>query len=155
MTDASTLRKTIHVGCKQLGLDTDTRHDLQLVATGKASLTEMTEAELQAVIDALKARGFRPDADPRRGGKGRPAAKRADVRYCHVLWRLLAEGGVVKVPGPKGLNAFIRSRFGEAWGHVPIDIDAMSDWQRISDVIRALKAMCRRAGIPVTKGPGQ
>lgn len=36
---SKTLQRMIHVGCKQLGLDNDTRHDLQLVATGKASMS--------------------------------------------------------------------------------------------------------------------
>ncbi|MGD9862554.1 MAG: phage protein GemA/Gp16 family protein [Pseudodonghicola sp.] len=142
------LKTQIILGCKQLGIDADTRHDLQLVVTGKASLTDMTEAELQQVLDRLKAQGFAPVS---RRGK-RPAAKRADVRYCHVLWRLLHEAGVVEVGGAKGLNAFLRARFGRHWGAEPIDIDTMRDWRKISDIIEALKDMCHRKGISTTRG---
>lgn len=147
------LQKLVHVGCRDLGLDADTRHDLQLRVTGKASMADMTAPELEAVVAALKAQGFSAGFNgASRPGK-RPAAKRGDVRYCHVLWKLLAQKGAVKVAGAKGLNAFIRARFEAHWGAVPIDIDAMQDWQKIRDVVDALKAMCRRAGIDPKGGP--
>jgi len=72
---------------------------------------------------------------------------RADVRFCHVMWRLLNEAGAAKVPGPQGLNAFIRSRFEKTWGYTPIDIDAMREWREIADVVEALKDWCAREGI--------
>lgn len=142
------LQKLVHVGCRELGIDAETRRDLQLMITGKPSLADMSEAELEQMVAALKERGFTPSGGSR---ARRPEAPRADVRFCHVMWRLLAEKEAVAVPGAKGLNGFIRARFGAAWGHVPIDIDAMSDWERIADVVNALKAMCRRAGIEVDR----
>jgi hypothetical protein len=63
------------------------------------------------------------------------------------MWRLLVEAGSAKVAGPKGLNAFIRARFEKTWGHVPIDIDAMTEWSEIDDVVQALKDWCARDGI--------
>lgn len=144
------LLKTIHVACRQLGLDEDTRRDLQLVATGKASLRDMTPAEQMRVLEALKQRGFK--AGPASGTKKgyRRAATRGDVRFCHVLWGRLAAAGAVQVPGAAGLNAFVRARFEKAWGAVPIDIDSLRDWKQIAAVIEALKGMCRRAGLEVT-----
>ncbi len=141
--------KTIHVACRQLGLDEDTRRDLQLVATGKASLKEMTPAEHQKVLDALKARGFTPGpASGAKKGFRRPAT-RGDVRFAHVLWGKLVRAGAVQVPGATGLNAFIRARFEKAWGAVPLDVDSMRDWQQIAAVIEALKGMCKRAGVNI------
>jgi hypothetical protein len=136
------LIKTIHVGCRALGLDQDTRRDLQLAATGKASLTEMSDGELARVVDALKARGFKPS-----NGKTRPAAARGDVRFCHVLWGKLYGAGAVDKRGALGLNGFIRARFEKAWGSVPIDVDQMRDPAQIATVAEALKGMCKRAGI--------
>lgn len=144
MTTARNLQRMIHVGCKKLGIDAEARHDLQLRVVQKASMADMTEPELRRVVDELKRLGFRANANGRR-----PAATRPDIRFCHVMWRLLSESGAAKVPGPAGLNAFIRSRFERTWGHVPIDIDAMTEWQEINDVVRALKDWCRRAGIEV------
>lgn len=148
MSRARSLQKTIHVGCKALGLDADMRHDLQLVTTGKASLSEMTEAELLRMVDALKTRGFRPGTK-QSAGHFRPAAERADLRFVHVLWSLLGNAGALKRPGRDGLNAFIRARFEGKWQSVPLDIDMLRDAGQINDVTRALKDMCRRAGVQV------
>jgi phage gp16-like protein len=137
--------KLIHVAARELGLDADTRHQLQLVTTGKESLAAMTPAELDKVVDALKARGFKPGRKV--ATKGRKAAPRGDIRFVHVLWGKLVKVEAVDAPGAKGLNAFIRARFEAAWGAAPIDVDKMQDWKQIATVIEALKAMCARAGV--------
>lgn len=141
-----TLQRQIHVGCKQIGLDDDTRRDLQLVATGKASMADMTDADLRKMLEALKQRGFKP------GFKGaskarRAPAPRADLRFVHVLWAQLGAAGALKRPGRDGLNAFVRARFEGKWQSVPIDIDALRDAGQINDVVRALKDMCKRAKV--------
>lgn len=143
------LLKSIHVACRQLGLDEDTRRDLQLVATGKTSLKEMTPAEQQLVLDALKERGFKPGPASTNNKSFRRPATRSDVRFCHVLWGKLVRAGAVQLPGATGLNAFVRARFEKAWGAVPFDIDSMRDWKQIAAVIEALKGMCKRAGVDV------
>ncbi|WP_349295259.1 regulatory protein GemA (plasmid) [Thioclava sp. 'Guangxiensis'] len=135
------LQRSIFAGCRELGLDEDSRRDLQLRVTGKASLSDMTDAEKTAVLSELRSKGFRV-----RAGK-RPIAKRGDIRFAHVLWRLLHEAGETRVAGSAGLNAFIRKRFAKTWGAAPIDIDAMTDHVQISMVIDALKAWCARAGV--------
>lgn len=141
---SATIRK-IHLGCRALGIEADARHDLQLRLTGKSSLTEMTGAEHQLVIAELKRLGW--DADNRATGRKRPAAKRGDVRFCHVIWGKLHQAGAVERAGAAGLNAFVRARFEKAWGAAPLDIDQMTDWRQIASVIEALKAMCGRAGV--------
>lgn len=141
--------RLIHVGCRELGLDEDTRRSLQLVATGKESLKEMNEAELERVVSALKDRGFRPSGGNGTKRKTHPKATRPDLRFVHVLWSKLGHHGALKQPGRAGLNAFIRSRFEKKWGHVPLDVDAMRDGSEINDVTRALKDWCLREGIKV------
>lgn len=141
----ATLRKTIFVGCRALGLDDEARRDLQLVATGKESMSAMTEADMLKLVDALKSKGFNPSS---REPKHRPAS-RADLRLIHVLWRKLDEAGALKQSGRDGLNAFIRARFEKSWGVVPADVDMLRDWQHIDAVIEALKSWCRRVGADV------
>lgn len=146
--DLRPLQRKVHLACRQLGLDSDMRHDLQLAVTGKASMADMTPAELQAVVQELEKRGFKPGF--KEAAKGcRPAASRADLRFIHVLWRLLGEAGALERPGRDGLNAFLRARFERKWGAVPIDIDALREAGQINDVIRALKDWCGRAGVVV------
>lgn len=148
------LQRMVHAGCKQLGLDDDTRRDLQLVTTGKSSMSAMTDADLLKVVEALKQKGFTPNGNSYFAGRKGPFKKaskgkaaRADVRFIHVLWTQLAAAGALKSPDRAGLNAFLRTRFEAKWGAVPIDVDAMHDVSQINDVIRALKDMCRRHGV--------
>jgi phage gp16-like protein len=148
------LQRQIHVGCKQLGIDSDLRHDLQRQVTGKTSMADMSDADLKKLLDALKERGFNPfGTGPSRGhegplkGRAKPLAPRADLRFIHVMWKRLGDAGALKKPGRAGLNAFVRTQFEGKWQSVPIDIDALREPGQIDDVVQALKAMCRRAGI--------
>ncbi|MGR3481655.1 gp16 family protein [Salipiger marinus] len=143
MTDRS-LQRMIHVGCRQLGLDAEARRALQQQVTGKASLSEMTAAELRLVVDRLTKDGFRAETRGRR-----KPAPRADLRLIHVLWRKLGEAGVLERPDRAGLNTFIRARFEARWGAVPADVDMLRDWQQIDAVLQALIAWGRRAQIDV------
>lgn len=142
------LQRLIHVGCRELGLDADARHALQLSVVGKESLSEMTEAEMTRVLDRLKKDGFKPDL---KTPNHRAAAPRADLRYVHVLWGLLAKKGALTKPGRAGLNSFVRSRFEGKWGAAPVDIDSLQDAGQINDVTRALKDWCAREGIPTER----
>ena len=142
---ARQLQRTIHAAAREIGMDADDRRAMQLAATGKASTSGMTEADLIAVVDALKARGWAP-----KGQKGRKQANRPDVRYIHVLWRLLADAGVVD-RDRRALNSFIRTRFGRAYGAI-LDVDMMTDTDQIAAVTEGLKAMCKRHSIPTHRG---
>lgn len=139
------LATLVHVACRDLGIDGETRRDLQLMVTGKASMLDMNETDLEKLVTALKERGFKPQAAKSR--KARPAAKRGDTRFAHVLWGKLHKAGVVEKAGATGLNAFVRARFEKTWGASVFDIDQMQDHQQTATVIEALKAMCGRAGI--------
>lgn len=143
------LQKLIFAGCRDLGLDADARHDLQLAATGKTSLSDMTDAEMKLVIERLKKAGFKVGSNVK---QKRPAASRGDLRFVHVLWRLLGEAGALSDPSRAGLNAFVRSSFGEAWGSVPADIDMLRDAARIDQVVQALKSWARRKGVGLDHG---
>ena len=66
---ADTIRRSqiakIKMAAKQLGLDDDVYRALLQRVTGKASCADMTIAQRDAVLDALKAQGWQP-----KGGKG-------------------------------------------------------------------------------------
>jgi len=145
MTQA--LKRKIFAGCRELGIDTDTRKDLQRAATGKESLADMNEGELKLVINALVTKGFKPT----KSGKGYRRAPRADLRLVHVLWKKLGDAGVLDNPTRAGLNAFIRRRYGAAWGAVPRDIDDLRDWEKIDTVIQALLQWCERKGVKIDR----
>lgn len=142
------LRRTIFAGCKSLGLDDEARRDLQLVITGKDSLSAMSEPEMEALVAELRRRGFKPLLKPPQKGRGK-RAPRADLRFVHVLWRLLGDAGKLDTPTRDGLNAFVRRRFGARWGAVPLDVDDLRDWDKIDAVVQALKDWCKREGVRI------
>ena len=138
------LQKQIHVGCRQLGLDSDARRALQLEVCGKASMTDMDEADLKKLVARLKKDGFETGF---KGPVKHKAAPRSDLRLVHVLWKKLGDAGALDRPGRAGLNAFIRARFGDKWQSVPADIDMLRDPKQIEAVVAALKAWGKRAKI--------
>jgi phage gp16-like protein len=138
------LKKMIFVGCRELSIDTEARHALQLNVCGKASMSDMTEAELNLVLNRLKSDGFKPSSKGRFKHK---AASRPDLKLVHVLWQKLGQVGVLERPDRSGLNAYIRSQFGDAWSSVPADVDMLRDHTQINAVIQSLKAWGRRAKI--------
>ena len=154
------LIRAAHAAVRAAGFDGGARHDFQMRVTGKASMRDMSVAELRHLRDELNritgfGRGGRGKG--RRGGKpavGKAADRSSDrhpkaplggLRYIHALWGELGRRGVLKRPDRAGLNAFIRSRFEGHWSYVPIDVDALDDRDHITDVIQALKAMLARA----------
>ncbi len=155
------LIRACHAAVRAAGFDEDARHDFQMRVTGKASMRDMSVAELRHLRDELnRITGFGQGGrgKGRRGGKpavgkpaGRPGADynppafRGDVRLIHALWGELGQRGVLKRPDRAGLNAFIRSRFEGHWSFVPVDVDVLTDTDNITDVIQALKAMLARA----------
>jgi len=138
------LQKTIHVACRELGLDSDDRRALQLEVCGKTSMSDMTEADLTLVVKRLKKDGFKLAS---KGGSKRLLAPRSDLRLVHVLWKKLGEAGALDRADRDGLNAFVRASFGDKWGSVPADIDMLRDADQINAVVRALKAWGKRVGI--------
>ena len=160
------LIRACHAAVRAAGFDEDARHDFQMRVTGKASMRDMSVAELRHLREELnRITGFGQDG---RGGKGRrggkpavgkgrrgkpagrpsadyhPRAPLGGLRYIHALWGELGQRGVLKRPDRAGLNAFIRARFEGHWSYVPIDVDALDDRDHITDVIQALKAMLAR-----------
>ena len=149
MTALRTLQRQIHIACRDLGLDNETRRDIQVMVTGKPSMKDMDMADLMNVVQHLKDRGWQRGFQRKAKGTYFKPAPRADLRKVHVLWRLLGEADALTDPTRDGLNKFIRSRFEATWGSVPIDIDQMRDDKKISMVITALQDWCKRKGVPL------
>lgn len=148
---ATTIRM-IHVACRDLGLDQETRHELQERVTGVSSLSAMNERQLKLVVDELKAKGWKPvqkGAAKKDGKPFRNFASRGDVRFCHVLWAKLVAAGVFAVPGHEGLNAFARTVLEKTDGATILDVDQLRDHKQIALLIEVLKNRCARAGISI------
>lgn len=126
----------INIGRHQLRMVEDDYRQLLLATTGKISLRECSDGQLERMIDALKAKGFKPLPKG-----GRAAATHPVARKARALWISLHQLGVVNNPSEQALEAFARrqlkcERF--AWAR-------QSEGHRI---IEALKSMAARAGWP-------
>jgi len=145
------LMRAVHAACRELGLDEEARHDLQLAVTGKASMTMMTAADLSRLLDRLNGRSSKESRD-RPVRRRHPKASRGDLRLIHAIWGELGRRGALRQPGREGLNSFIRRRFGAHWSFVPMDVDMLTETACITDVIRALRAMLERTPAADTGG---
>lgn len=90
----------IHVAKKQLGLDDDTYRDLLERVTGKRSAKDLDPRELLAVVNALRAAGWKGATNPRSG--------KPHVRKIWAMWHAMKVDGVVKANDERAaLRAFV------------------------------------------------
>ncbi len=141
MTGRAALVK-VQIARRDLGLDEDTYRAMLSRITGRASASDCTDAQLGAVLDELKAKGWKPKVV--KGGRiarlGKPATAGQPVaKKARAMWISLHQLGVVRDPSEAALEAFACRQLG---------IERMR-WMVASDgyaVIEALKAMAERAG---------
>jgi len=124
------LRK-IHVGARELGLDTELLHDLVKSITGKTSLKDLDATERGKVILELQRKGaFRykkrgarsekrannkPQTTNRKpGGKATEIITPAQQDFIHDLWVGLSEYGE-EFARPNFQTAFIKRIIGKQW----------------------------------------
>jgi len=122
----------INVARSQLGMVEDDYRQGLFDTTGKLSLKDCSDAQLERMLGWLKSKGFRPQ--PRKGAAQHPMALKA-----RALWISLYQLGAVHNPDEAALEAFARRQLG---------CERMA-WARQSEAFRlieALKAMAARHG---------
>lgn len=123
----------IHVGNKQLGLDEDTARDLYERVTGKRSLREMNERQLQLIVTEQRRQGFKP---AEKGLQG-PFAKKLQALWI-AAWNL----GIVRDRTDAAMLSFIKRQTSIEHTRFLLDADDAAK------AIDALKAwMTREAGV--------
>lgn len=122
------LKRAIMAACKRHGLDDDTRRAAQQRITGKASLTDMTVAELTRLRDHFN-----------RGWKG-PRQRRPHIGKIRALWWSLYWIGAIERPDDDALNVFVKRQ-----AHVQ-HINFL-DHRLAPAVIEALKSWLEREGV--------
>ena len=134
---AHRMRRAIFAACRKRGLDDATRHSLQLRVTGKASLTQMTDAELRNVLVALNGSGGPKRAASRPDPTASAAAALPGGPHDKKLMALWISGwhlGVIRDPSAEALAVWMRKMTGLGslkWAQ-PRDtaacIEALKDW---------------------------
>nr|WP_260395080.1 regulatory protein GemA [Sphingobium lignivorans] len=116
-------------------MDDDTYRAVLAEVTGRTSAADCDEAQLVALVDHFRQRGFGPKV--RRAGAAR--ADHPSARKARALWISLHQLGVVHNASEHALEAFAARQLG---------CERMA-WARQSEcyrLIEALKAMAERAG---------
>lgn len=106
------LIKLIHVGRRELGMDTET-YRLMLSGMkhleGVTSTAELSVPKLKQVLEQLKAKGFkvRPNKKP-----ARPMADDTQSKKIRSMWLSLHTAGVVRDPSESALVKFVEKMTG-------------------------------------------
>ncbi|WBW63655.1 gp16 family protein [Klebsiella electrica] len=97
----------IHIAKGQLALDDGTyRSLLGAVVPGKSSCREMTIIELQNVIQALEAKGFK--SKPQRRSKRRMSAPSDLSLKIRAIWKTMFNEGFIRDGGDIALDSFVQ-----------------------------------------------
>ena len=112
----------IHVAKKQLGLDDDLYHSIIQRVSGNfraepvISAGQMMPRERKALIEELRARGFRPKHSDRRyeppGIAPATAPGDGQLKKILALWGELVATGTLHDPSEKGLRHFVKRQTG-------------------------------------------
>lgn len=119
----------IRAACRRKGMDDDDRREIQRDIIGKASLSDMTPAELGRMLDHLN----RDWTGPANNG-------RAHLGKIRALWWSLYWLGEVHRPDDEALTAFVKRQTG-------IEHLRFLDHMQAPSVIEALKSWLERAGV--------
>jgi phage gp16-like protein len=159
--DRKRLIRLIHVAKRELKLQEGDYRAVLASTVGKESCSDMSEAELDAVLKRLKELGFTVQVKSSKGGTlspksrhKRPASKR-QKDLIRALWINCYQVGAVDNRFEQALNAFVKRLTGVD------NIEWLRDTREANKVIEALKNMyARKAGEPwqpgtVNLGPDQ
>ncbi|ECB7400170.1 DUF1018 domain-containing protein [Salmonella enterica] len=105
------LIKTIHIGKKELGLDTDTYRQMLLSATGVNSAGAMNMAQLAKTLAAMKAKGFvvKPS---RKARATRQLADYPQAKKLRALWLEMYAQGIVRDSSEEALRRWVKRETG-------------------------------------------
>lgn len=127
-TPEAALMRAVMAACRRQGIDNDARVEIQQAIIKKASMTEMSIAELTRLRDHLN-----------RGWKG-PRQDRPHIGKIRALWWSLYWLGAIERVDDEALNAFVKRQ-------THIQHINFLDHKMAPKVIEALKSWLEREGV--------
>jgi phage gp16-like protein len=124
----------INIACKELGID---KHQLLLDRYGLATSKDLSRRQTWDLLAHLKRLGWQ--AKPGRKA-ARPSYTEAQKRKIAALWRNLADAGVVREPGERGLNRYVKRMTG-------VDRLQWCDAELTNRVCQSLVEWCKRTEV--------
>lgn len=147
-TDAGKARKALFAACRELGIDDETRKQIQLRVVGKDSTSGMSAGEIGLVLDELKqSHGWTPKRQPKRAG-ARPIAPGDQAAKIRALWLALYHLAEIEDPTEAAIDGFARRMTKNAPGRGGAGVDSLRwlDAAAANQVIKALRGWCDRVG---------
>ncbi|WP_082731605.1 regulatory protein GemA [Sphingomonas sp. CCH15-F11] len=120
--------RAVRAACRRRGMDDDDRKAFQQREIGRASLSDMSIAELGKLLDLLNK------------DRAAPMAHRPHVAKIKALWWTLYWLGEIDEPGDRQLDAFVKRQTG-------VNALRFLDHRQAASVIEALKSWATRAGV--------
>lgn len=129
----------VHIARKDLGIEEDDYRAILFRLTQHSSAKDCSTAELVAVVEEFKRKGWKP-AQPkgRKPADARPA-DHPSAKKARALWISLHHLGAIKNPSDQALEAF-------ACGQLKCERLQWADQGKTDSLIEALKAMAEREG---------
>lgn len=139
-TQRARLVKLIHVGRRELQMDESTYRLMLTNIGGSESTMAMDLRKLQAVLDHLKAKGFKVRAS-QKPGRPRSPDRRQDsspsARKVRALWLFLHRLGAVRDPSERALAAYCKRI-------AKVDDLHWADAQRMDQLVETMKKWAMR-----------
>lgn len=136
---AQQLKAKIHIAKKDLALDDDTYRQMLVTITGKNSCAEMSDRQLVAVLESLKARGWRPTKKRKVSPKSRhkKPGEKSLADKLRAQWIQMHEKGLLRDGSEKALGNYCHRMVRK---HSP---DWLTAWEA-QQVIESLKQWQKR-----------
>ena len=131
----------VHVAKKEMGIDEDTYRGMMMDVTGKASLTQLNDREVEQLVEHFKAKGWqaKPKSPPKFAGSHSKGADHPTARKARALWISLYQLGAIENASERALETFVKRQMG-------IDRLAWANQGQMDKVIEGLIAIGRRHG---------
>jgi hypothetical protein len=136
----------IHIARKELALDDGAYRAMLHRLTGQSSSADCSDAQLDAVLEEFKAKGWKPSVVAGSGGRRpathkprRAAAEHPVARKARAMWISLGKLGAVRNTSEQALEVFAKRQVG-------CDAMRFMDQGQGFRLIEALKVMAERAG---------
>ncbi|EDL1103711.1 regulatory protein GemA [Salmonella enterica subsp. enterica serovar Typhimurium] len=128
------LIQLIHIAKNELSIDTDTYRQMLLSITGITSTSTMNPGQLNKVLAAMKAKGFKVKPS-RKAHTTRPLADHPQARKLRALWLEMYAQGIVRDSSEEALRRWVKRETGVdglQWlesDMASIAIERLKSWQ--------------------------
>ncbi|EAP9507704.1 regulatory protein GemA [Salmonella enterica] len=110
-TNRARIIQLIHIAKNELSIDTDTYRQMLLSITGKTSTSDMNPGQLNKVLTAMKAKGFKVQP----ASKARTTRALADypqAKKLRALWLEMYAQGIVRDSSEEALRRWVKRETG-------------------------------------------